>query len=162
MSLNSREHRSSLLQLPTYLANAGFLSTAGWKQAASGHVVVDKANSEVKAMIIVGRVLDSLLNVGPLGNFTAKYPLANAKFQFTLCPPEDTVFAGDWEKAYKAIQTLQNMVADTKYHRNFLTFDNKLANLRFTAPVFESLSDADADDVEAAGENDAWEKLRTS
>jgi hypothetical protein len=134
-----RSLREKLLKHPNYVPNHTLITGSGWKQAGSRHILVNKTNSELQPLIIVGRVLDSFPNLRPCGNFTRKFPLKQAKFQFSLCRPDDLVFAGDWNRSMKMMQDLQNIIAGTKYHRNFLSVNNKQVNMRFSAEIWSLL-----------------------
>jgi hypothetical protein len=58
---------------------------------------------------------------------------ANAKFQFTLCHPDDTVFSSDFNEAIANVRNLQAAIAGTKVHRHLLAGEAKLPNVKLSS-----------------------------
>ena len=118
---DSVSHWDKLRRLRVYVASAAILSSVGWKQAASGHLLVDKPASNEIALICVGKVLDHKLMVGPSGNYNPQYdPLFKAKFMFHLVRPDEPAWADDWDKSIAMLEKIQASVASTKVRKNML------------------------------------------
>jgi hypothetical protein len=124
-----QDHRNYLCAQPNYISNPTWAPSTIWKQKASGHVLTEKGSGDVAVGIVVRRVLDAQLYVGPVGNYNGKYALNNAKYQFVLCLPDNTPFSDDWGKSTRSMENVQQAVASTKSHQHFLTTQKQFSNL---------------------------------
>lgn len=141
MAFNSRTHRDYLHTLKSYLPSADFLPSYGWNQDGSANVLVDKQNKEPAVAIIVGKVVHDRVFCGPSGNWSTGNEfgcLKDAKYQFTICRPDDEIFSKDYESSFKTLGKVQSAIATTQDRRNLLVGETeKLNNIRFSGPVFK-------------------------
>jgi hypothetical protein len=141
MAFNSQTHRDYLHSLKSYLPAADFLPSYGWNQDGSANVLIDKQNKEPAVAIIVGKVVHDHVFCGPSGNWSTGNEfrsLKDAKYQFTICHPDDEIFSSDYESSFKKLGKVQFAIATTQDRRNLLVDETeKLNNIRFSAPVFK-------------------------
>ena len=137
MATHFEAYRSVLVKDTNYVGAPSFFANAGWRQVGPGHVLCRKMSSKPYIGCVVGRVLDSRLNVTPDANYNGRYPLKDAKYGFVLCRPDEPLFASDWDRACKTLKDIQTSISSTQYHVNFLSVQKSLSSLRFVSPLFE-------------------------
>jgi hypothetical protein len=120
-------------------SQSNYLPSVGWKREGFGQIIVNKTTGEEVVSIVVVRVEDGRINTGPVGNYNTdfKRPLSAAKFQFIGGRPDEKAFAADYDKSIKVLESVQNIISSTKTSRNLLSMEGKLANIHFSAGIFE-------------------------
>ena len=90
---------------------------------------------------LVGRILERRLDCGPTGCFQkGKYVgLETAKFHLLLGKSIGTPFAEDFDETTRIelFSKIQNNIASTQNHQNFLIVEGQEKQIRFTRRVFE-------------------------
>jgi hypothetical protein len=141
MVFDGRTHRDYLHSLTSYLPAGNFLPSYGWNQDGSANILVDKRNKEPTVAIVVGKVVHDRVFCGPSGNWSTGNEfgsLRDAKYQFTICPPDDEIFSKDYEIAFKTLGKVQSAIATTQDRRNLLIGETeKINNIKFSGPVFK-------------------------
>jgi hypothetical protein len=130
---------AELLRAKAYAANPAFAQGLGWRPENSGNVLVDNDSAENAVTTVVGRVLETRLNCDAHGNYVSgRYgDLSTAKFHLLLGKPTGTPFADDFEKFIQHFEKIQENIASTQDHQNFIVPDRQAKVLRFTQRVFE-------------------------
>lgn len=102
----------------------------------------DKSDGSDCVAVVVGKVVNDRLFCGPQGNWSVggQYgSLKSAKFQLTICRPDEDVFAKEYDVAFKTLGKVQAAIAYTTTREHLLIGeDQKLDNIRFSANVFET------------------------
>ncbi|KAJ3559711.1 hypothetical protein NP233_g11196 [Leucocoprinus birnbaumii] len=158
MVYDSTTIRERLLRQSNYVPRPNFISSVGWTSHSNGHALVDvrafNGNEDVAPLpttcTLVGVVSPARLNLSPIGNYNKQYgPLSAAKFQFTLtCPRTDSVLREDWMTGLEVLRKIQNSIAATTKHRNFILEDMIPPSIRLSAPIFEKKGpNSDAEDI---------------
>jgi hypothetical protein len=141
MVFNARIHRDLLRSLKSYLPTDSFLTSYGWSQDGSANILVDKQNKETAVVILVGKVVHDRVYCGPSGNWSTNNQygcLKDAKYQFTVCRPDDDIFAQEFDAAFKSLGKVQAAIAGTQDRRNLLVGEtDKVNNIKFSSPVFK-------------------------
>lgn len=141
MVFDARIHCDLLHSLKSYLPSVNFLASYGWNQDGSANVLVDKQNKETAVVVVVGKVVHDRVYCGPSGNWSSNNAygsLKAAKYQFTICCPDEEIFANDFDVAFKTLGKIQAAVASTSDRRNLLVGEaDKINNIKFSGPVFE-------------------------
>ncbi|KII87044.1 hypothetical protein PLICRDRAFT_80721, partial [Plicaturopsis crispa FD-325 SS-3] len=118
---SSVDHRAQMVKLQSYVAAATYLSSVGWKQAGSGNRLIDAHTGDEAVSVVVGKVIDTRLNCSPTGNYNGKFgKLQGAKYTFTIGVPDEPAFLPDFKKAVDNLRLVENTVAQTNDHRNFV------------------------------------------
>lgn len=142
MPFNSPGHRDYLHSLKFYVAAPSFTKAVGWAQEGSSHILRDNHDGSDCTAIIVGKVVNDRLFCGPQGNWSVGGQfgsLKTAKYQFTVCRPDEDVFAKEYDVAFKALGRVQAAIAHTSTREHLLIGeDHNLNNVRFSANVFET------------------------
>lgn len=101
--------------------------------------LVDKATNENTVMIIVCRIMDYRFFVTPNGNYSSSQfgDFSTSKFLFVVCIADGTPFAQDYIKFLDNLGKIQNEIACTPNHLNFLGTMGRTKTMRFTCNVFE-------------------------
>ena len=139
MVFNAPLYRDYLHKLKSYVAAAAFLGAFGWGQDGSANILVDKQTADIAVAVVVGKVIHDRVYCGPSGNYTSnsKYStLKTAKYQLTIGRPDQEVFAKEFDTAFKTLRKVQSGIVSTNDRHHFGEND-KVNNMRFTAPVFE-------------------------
>lgn len=101
----------------------------------------NKDDKSDAVLIVVGKVVNDRLFCGPAGNWTTKNSygsLKTAKYQFTIGPPNEEVFATDFEAAFKNLGRIQAAVALSQKREHLLIGENdRFHNIRFSTNVFQ-------------------------
>ena len=101
-------------------------------------MLVEKPAGCDMVAVVVGKVIDSRLNCGPVGSHRLQYgPLEKAKYQFTIGQPDEPVLAQEFEKAVAALVKLQAFIGRTGHPRYLVINEGISTNLRFSSPIFE-------------------------
>jgi hypothetical protein len=141
MVFNAPLYRDYLHKFKSYVAAAAFLGAFGWGQDGSANILVEKETADIAVAVVVGKIIHDRVYCGPTGNYTSnsKYDtLKTAKYQLTIGRPDQEVFAKEFDTAFKTLGKVQSGITSTNDHQHFLIGENdKVNNMRFTAPVFE-------------------------
>jgi hypothetical protein len=140
MEHNLPLYRSKLLLSDSYAARPSFLPTLTWGSEKVGHVLITQETGVTAILSVVGRVLEKGLDCSPRGTFFHKGlygGLETAKFRLYLGKPTGTLFADDFDKTIAGLRKVQDEIASTLKHLNFIVIDGQETQLRFTRNVFE-------------------------
>jgi hypothetical protein len=141
MVFDACTHRGLLQSLKSYLTTNNFLASYGWNQDGSANILVDKQNKETAVVIVVGKVVHDRVYCGPSGNWSTNNEygcLKDAKYQFTICCPDEEIFAQEFDVAFKTLGKIQAAIASTQDRRNLLVGEaDKLNNIKFSSSVFK-------------------------
>ncbi|KAJ8593096.1 hypothetical protein M405DRAFT_925669 [Rhizopogon salebrosus TDB-379] len=136
---DTRTYREEIASLPQYMASPTLLSKVTWQHSSNSLVVVSCQDQKPFVGIVVGTVLPYKMNCGPAGNYLSGKcdSLEKAKYRLYLsCPPQSTL-AADYDMALNNLETIQNMAASTRDHKNMISVDATGKLVRAVTNVFE-------------------------
>ncbi|KAG8214614.1 hypothetical protein J3R82DRAFT_9687 [Butyriboletus roseoflavus] len=98
-SVDLNAHQQKLSLLHNYAGQKNLLNNLEWCPSKIGHTVYNKTEEEPFIGIVVGKVVEHKLKVGPSSNFINDdyRSLAKAKFQLFLTPPITPALRSDFE-----------------------------------------------------------------
>lgn len=141
MVFNFCTHCDYLHSLKSYVLSHTFLTAYGWGQDGSANVLVDKQTKDLGVLMVVEKVVHDRLFCGPSGNWSTNNSygsLEGAKYQLTLCPPDEDIFLNEFDIAFKTLGKVQSSIAATHERHNLLIGeDEKVNNIKFSKLVFE-------------------------
>lgn len=135
---NAIAHHQKLSGLQNYVARQDLANDIEWQPSIGGHTVHDKADDDRFMGIIVGKVSEHKLKVGPVGNYLGEGygSLPKAKFQLFLSRPITMPFNADFERAYSLLSHLQDIAAVGRKKRDMLIVEGGSKMIRFTRNIF--------------------------
>ncbi|KAJ7103455.1 hypothetical protein B0H15DRAFT_795566 [Mycena belliarum] len=135
------ELRNSLLGTNEYVASPTCVPSHSWRNKAGGHIITGGSGF----LVVVGRVIDSKLDVVEAGSWREQWkdPMEKAKFVLMLEAPDATVFFQDWAPALSHVSRMDGGICDGQHAKNFIFKDRAGTLLRFTQNVFEKKKEGD-------------------
>lgn len=132
-------HHRKLSGLRNYFPRQGLVNDLEWRPTIGGHTVFDEAEDDRLMGIMVGKVSEHKLKVGPAGNFIGEGygTLPKAKYQLFLTRPITAPFKEDFERAYSLLSHLQDVAAVSRKKKDMLILEGGSKMIRFTKNVFE-------------------------
>ena len=141
---------TSLLNIPTYLGSAEFLSRVQWlKTGIQNDLVIARTLDDSKEIpptratcAIAGIISPNRLLLEPHGNFNPNFEknlLETSKVQFQLVSPiVHSDFDADFNRGICHIESLQkHAIQEGPEGEHFIVADGQHRALRFSSPLFE-------------------------